>query len=47
MIKKIIIEEAKREIVVSKEGRFLIKNVFNHCFVIDVKPAIFWDENCL
>ena len=25
----------------------LIKNVFNHYFVIDVKFSIFWNDNCL
>ena len=40
MTEKIIDEDIK-------EGRLLIKNVFNHCFVTDVKAAICWNDNCL
>ena len=40
MIEKIIVEDIKEE-------RLLIKNDFNHYFVIDVKPTIFQNENWL
>ena len=40
MIEKMIVEDIK-------EGRLLVKNVFNHYFLIDVKPTIFWNENLL
>ena len=40
MIEKIIVEDVE-------EGKFLIKNFFNHFFVTDVKPTICWNDNFL
>ena len=41
MIEEVLL--SKREIV---EKNWL-EMCFNHYFVIDVKPAICWDDNCL
>ena len=40
MIEKIIIKDIE-------EGKLMIKNVFNHCFVTDVKNSIWWNDNFL
>ena len=35
------------EKIIDRRMMELTKNVFNHYFVTDVKPAICWNDNCL
>ena len=35
------------EKIIFEKGILLKKNFFNHCFVTNVKPTIFWRDNCL